>query len=363
MAPSVSLSSVTSVDLLILGLGWTGTFLAPHLKSSHPSLSYAATTRDGRDGTLAWTWDPEQEGAAQYETLPRAKTVVVVFPIKGEGGSRRLVEGYEEAVGGRVRWIQLGSTGIFDGGPTLAATRAAVAKASSSSEKPPAPAEPLEWTTRHSLYDRTNARAIAEDELLSMHEETFVLNLSGLWVRRSLLSRFFLYSASGKKEELTESPGEQGGTRDPANWIPRIATSKAALEAKGSLHLIHGLDVSRAIIAVHLSPPSPSFSSQQQQQDKKEQTQPLLGRRYILTDLRVLDWFDLVSRYAPGPPSSSSHEETPPAALWVQQLMDEHNIRSLPRTPQELGRALDSREFWREFGLMPVRGGYERGRL
>ncbi|GAA5921104.1 hypothetical protein JCM1841_002417 [Sporobolomyces salmonicolor] len=335
MAPSVSLSSVTSVDLLILGLGWTGTFLAPHLKSSHPSLSYAATTRDGRDGTLAWTWDPEQEGAAQYETLPRAKTVVVVFPIKGEGGSRRLVEGYEEAVGGRVRWIQLGSTGIFDGGPTLAATRAAVAKASSSSEKPPAPAEPLEWTTRHSLYDRTNARAIAEDELLSMHEETFVLNLSGLW----------------------------GGTRDPANWIPRIATSKAALEAKGSLHLIHGLDVSRAIIAVHLSPPSPSFSSQQQQQDKKEQTQPLLGRRYILTDLRVLDWFDLVSRYAPGPPSSSSHEETPPAALWVQQLMDEHNIRSLPRTPQELGRALDSREFWREFGLMPVRGGYERGRL
>ncbi|GAA5898542.1 hypothetical protein JCM5296_006490 [Sporobolomyces johnsonii] len=346
MSPSVSLSSSTSVDLLILGLGWTGTFLVPHLESSHPSLSYAATTRDGRNGTLAWTWDPEQHGPEQYASLPRAKTVVVVFPIKGQGGSRRLVEGYEEAVGGRVRWIQLGSTGIFDGGPTLVATRAAVAKAGSS-EKPPVPVKPFEWTTRHSPYDRTNARAIAEDELLSMHEETFVLALSGLW----------------------------GGTRDPANWIPRIATSKAALEAKGSLHLIHGLDVSRAIVAVHLSPPSPSFSHQRQQQqqqqppptDEKEQTKPLLGRRYILTDLRVIDWFDLVSRYAPAPSSSSSSssssEETPPAALWVQQLLDEHGIRSLPRTPQELGRAIDSREFWRDFGLMPVRGGYERGRL
>jgi hypothetical protein len=84
--------------------------------SSYPSqssLTFAATTRDGREGTIKWEWDSEREGKEQYEGLPRAETVLVVFPIKGEGGSRRLVEGYEEAVGGKVRWIQLGSTGIY----------------------------------------------------------------------------------------------------------------------------------------------------------------------------------------------------------------------------------------------------------
>jgi hypothetical protein len=108
------LDSSTSVSLLILGAGWTSTFLIPHLQSQHPSLTFAATTRDGRDGTIKWEWDSEREGKEQYEGLPRAETVLVVFPIKGKGGSRRLVEGYEEAVGGKVRWIQLGSTGIYN---------------------------------------------------------------------------------------------------------------------------------------------------------------------------------------------------------------------------------------------------------
>lgn len=52
----------------------------------------------------------------------------------------------------------------------------------SSGEPPSYSTTSFEWTDRHSPYDKTNARAIAEDELLSMHNETFVLNLSGLWV-------------------------------------------------------------------------------------------------------------------------------------------------------------------------------------
>lgn len=112
-APMVQLDGTASVDLLVLGAGWTASFLLPHLRAEHPHISFAATTRDGRDGTIRWAFDPERDGKEQFAALPRAKTVVVVFPIRGEGGSRRLVQGYEEAVGQRVRWVQLGSSGIY----------------------------------------------------------------------------------------------------------------------------------------------------------------------------------------------------------------------------------------------------------
>ncbi|GAA5899953.1 uncharacterized protein JCM6883_006046 [Sporobolomyces salmoneus] len=335
-------SSSSAVDLLLLGAGWTSTFLLPHLASSHPRLSVASTTRDGRNNSIRWTFDPSNaEDPEQYRGLPRAKTVVVTFPIKGEGGSQGLVRGYERAKGiengEEVRWIQLGSTGIWDGGPTLIGEKIENLKklkesssAQAQAQDPPSYASSFKWTGRHSPYDKTNARAIAEDELLSLHRNTFVLNLSGLW----------------------------GGERDPSNWIGRIASSKQALEIKGSLHLIHGLDVARAIVAVHLAP-----SIKAQESEKREDG--LKGQRYLLTDLRVIDWWDLASRYPHkvAPRISEGGEETPESFKWVQELMKEHDVRALPRTPQELGRALDSREFWKEFGLMPVKGCYEKGRL
>ena len=40
----------------------------------------------------------------------------------------------------------------------------------------------------------------------------------------------------------------------------------------------------------------------------------------------------------------------------------DHGVRALPRTPRELGRAIDAREFWEAFGLMPVRGRGEEAR-
>ncbi|GAA6030769.1 hypothetical protein JCM8097_008868 [Rhodosporidiobolus ruineniae] len=340
-APMSTLST-SSVELLILGAGWTSTFLLPHLATAHPSLSYAATTRDGRQGSIKWAFNPDLEGPEQFAALPRARTVLVTFPIRGEGGSRRLVEGYEEAVGGRVRWIQLGSTGIWDGRP--------------SSSLPPCP--PQRWTDRHSAYDTTNARAVAEDELLAMHEETFVLCLAGLW----------------------------GGTRDPANWISKVAPTFEALEAKGSVHLVHGEDVARAILAVHFSPARCTSAPPDEKEDggEGEKGRRRRGERYLVTDLRVYDWWDIVAAHPPSSPSSSTvssrppavpspspsssapetkAEHTPPHALWVSQLLEKHGVRALPRTPDELGRAMDSREFWRDFEVMPVRGRWERGRL
>ncbi|SGZ00262.1 BQ5605_C034g11335 [Microbotryum silenes-dioicae] len=322
-------SSSTSVDLLVLGGGWTYTFLKPLLEDS--SISHVATTRDGRDGTLKWVWDSESDDDTQYDALPRAKTVLIVFPLKGQGMSKRLVEGYEQEHGS-VKWIQLGSTGIYDGGPTLAAasqTSGSLNEKSAVDSK----GQKFEWTTRHSEYATDNPRAIAEDELLSLRADAFVLNLCGLW----------------------------GGTRDPANWFQRIAPSKAALRAKGSVHFIHGLDVARAVIAVHLSPSMSSSSVPAAEPAKgPESSKGFLGRRYLLTDLRVYDWWDLASAWAAEP---SAEKAVKDAGNWVRELLREHNVRALPRTPEVIGRALDSREFWEEFGLNPVKGRWERARL
>ncbi|KAM0748691.1 hypothetical protein T439DRAFT_327962 [Meredithblackwellia eburnea MCA 4105] len=311
-------SSDESVDLLILGAGWTSTFLIPTLKSHHPQIAFAATTRDGRDETIKWAWDQDDQSEEQYLVLPRAKTVLITFPIKGKGGSKTLVEGYHTAKQTNdVRWIQLGSSGIWDGGPTL-------------KSKPPEEKSSFKWTDRHSPFDETNLRAIAEEELLSLCPNTFVLNLSGLW----------------------------GGTRDPRNWIPRVAPTKEALAGKASIHLIHGLDVARAIIAVHLSPPV--YAGEGEKSKSK-------GERYLLTDLRVYDWWDLILSWGlpPTPSSPLTSDETPlgPHPQWVLQLLQENDVRALPRSPEQLGRALDSRDFWTEFGLSPVRGRVERGRL
>lgn len=81
------------------------------------------------------------------------------------------------------------------------------------------PDQPL-WVTRHSDYDKNNKRAIAEDELLNLGGS--VLNLSGLW----------------------------GGKRQVFDWIERVAPTKDALKDKKSLHLVHGEDVARAILAL-----------------------------------------------------------------------------------------------------------------
>ncbi|GAA5995331.1 uncharacterized protein JCM10292_005107 [Rhodotorula paludigena] len=318
----VQLDGTASVDLLVLGAGWTASFLLPHLRSEHPHISFAATTRDGRDGTIRWAFDPERDGKEQFAALPRAQTVVVVFPIRGEGGSRRLVQGYEEAVGQRVRWIQLGSSGIYDVGPSLRPPAGAALTMSS----------PLKWTTRHSPYDRANARAIAEDELLGQHKDTVVLNLVGLW----------------------------GGARNPSNWIARIAPTFEALEAKGSVHLVHGLDVARAIVAVHLAPSLPTGSGESAATSGR-------GQRWIVSDLRVYDWWDLVAAH-PGsstsaaPAAAADSEPSPRRAKWVQQLLKKHDVRGLPRSAVELGRAIDAREFWEAFELAPVKGRWEESR-
>jgi len=104
-----------AVELLILGAGWTSTFLIPLLKSSN--VSFAATSRDGRVGTIPFDFDPSSGNVEQYKSLPDAMTVLITFPVTEN--VKALVDGYHGTRSGTIEryfsanWIQLGSTGSF----------------------------------------------------------------------------------------------------------------------------------------------------------------------------------------------------------------------------------------------------------
>ncbi|KAL9620114.1 MAG: hypothetical protein Q9160_005320 [Pyrenula sp. 1 TL-2023] len=288
--------SPSAVEFLILGAGWTSQFLIPLLESSH--VTYAATTTTGRDGTMPFKFDPDSDSTAPYETLPSAKTILITFPLKGRGQSKLLTSLYSQthehprddsSSTAHFQWIQLGSTGIF--------------------------ASP-HWNTHTSPHDLTDARAIAEDELLSLGNGC-VLNLAGLY----------------------------GGPRDPRTWVTRVATTKEAVKAKNALHLIHGEDVARGILGVH-----------------SKFAEVGSGKRWLLTDLRVYDWWDLMSSWAKEVEKMVEEKDGPEAARkldyarWVGELMRENGVEALPRGAEQLGRVLDSSAFWEAVGVWPEMG-------
>lgn len=271
------------VNILILGAGWTSQFLIPQLKASN--LKFAATTRNGRESTIPFTFDPSSSDTTPFTTLPSAETILVTFPLTGEGQSNKITSLYRQVHGKANSWIQLGSTGIFT-----------------------AP----HWNDATSTYNENNPRAIAEDELLSLGG--CVLNLSGLY----------------------------GGERHPRNWVIRVASTKEQVKGKKALHLIHGDDVARGIIAVH-----------------KDFTP---GKRWLLTDLRVYDWWDLIQSWGNDvvKGKDESGEEQLNYVAWVGELMIEEDVRALPRSAETLGRVLDSRAFWKEMGVWPSVGSVVR---
>jgi hypothetical protein len=269
------------VDLLILGAGWTSTFLIPQLEDA--KISHAATTTTGNNGTIPFKFDPDSGDAEPYKRLPAAHTILVTFPLVGHSQSKAIVGLYRSVHGAENNWVQLGSTGIFNQLPN-------------------------DWSTDDSPYDKEDKRAIAEDELLGLGG--CVLNLSGLY----------------------------GGSRVPAKWLPRLGQSKADVRKRGAVHFVHGEDVARAIIATHRS-----FTP---------------SKRWIIADLRVYDWYDLILSFSAVTDSASKQElETRlQFAKWVGELMEEEGIRALPRDMGNLGRKLDSRGFWQYHGTWPHHG-------
>jgi len=105
--------------------------------------------------------------------------------------------------------------------------------------------------------------------------------------------------------------------------------------------MIHGSDVANAILAVHRD-----FNLAS-------------GQRWLLTDTRVYDWWDLLSAW--GTNGEDRRDEVPegPQPEWVMELMNEEGVRALPREMTKLGRLLDSRDFWTTFKLIPTRARLE----
>lgn len=295
-------------DILILGAGWTATFLIPLLRRH--KIPFSATTSDGREvagsPTARFRFDPSEknlaEQAQRLSVLPPARHILVTFPLKGEGQSKLLVQAYRMTHGHDNRFIQLGSTGFWKDDPA---------------QKP--------WLDRTSPYDTTDARAVAEDELRELGG--CVLNLSGLW----------------------------GGERDPKHWVDRVATSKTAVRDKTSLHMIHGEDVARVLVR---------FMHRFDEEGGWEKLGR--GQRWMVTDGFVYDWWSLFAGWADSAAQKDGSVEDgvvedrygpSKQAKWVYELMAEEGVRALPRGEERLGRCYDSRELWAMLGIAPLKGG------
>ncbi|KAE8228758.1 hypothetical protein CF326_g6299 [Tilletia indica] len=287
--------SDTVVDVLLLGAtGWSATWIIPAFREH--KLTYALTSRSGSPSkateeptipfALADDWTQEKVVEAT-QVLPPAKAIVIVFPIKSNSVMQDFVNAYHDRFQHHTRWIQLGSSGIWLSGQN-------------DSESP---------------VDPTNARGQAEQVLLTLNDSaqkrlTTVLNLAGLY----------------------------GGSRHPINFARKVAPSKEALARKGSLHLIHGIDVAYSIVLAITS----------------ESSSPVWSKRWILTDTNMYDWWQLVISF-----------DLPDAKVWAKELMAEYGIRSLPRPiasspdqgpPQYIDRALDGSAFWKHFNTHPKVG-------
>jgi len=105
------------VDILILGAGWTSTFLIKLCDDR--GISHSATSRSGRESTIKFEFDPDSDDLEPYGVLPTASTVLITFPIDKSGASERLVRLYinsrREGDGAlEPRFIQLGTTNMWD---------------------------------------------------------------------------------------------------------------------------------------------------------------------------------------------------------------------------------------------------------
>jgi hypothetical protein len=179
-----------ATEILIIGLGFVGTYVRNLCISEQ--IKSEATTTTGRDKSIKFLFSQDLDKAA-YKYLPEAKYILITFPLKS-GSPKIFIDCYRATHSTVPNIILLGSTGSFKSN--------------------------ILWHDRNGPLDSSDERIKTENELLALGG--CALNLVGLW----------------------------GGSRHPRNWISRVAPSKSSLELKGSLHLIHGHDAARLVVAV-----------------------------------------------------------------------------------------------------------------
>ncbi|CEP16487.1 hypothetical protein [Parasitella parasitica] len=263
-----------ALPILIIGLGWTGQFLAELLVSMQ--INFAATTRDGRNNTIQWSL-PDACQNIDVSALPPASTVLITFPVMQPECMTLLIDAYEKKHNTHPQWILLSSTRPFDGSPA----------------------------NRHTPMDRSKDTGRIPAEDIVVKRGGSVLHLSGLW----------------------------GNQRQPKGWVPRFP-SKEAIRNKllaRQLHLIHGKDVARSILAVH------------------KQFKP--GQRWIITDNGCYDWIKMFLAWGSKDQIASARDLAANDATCRKALGDGSLEDIVERGGVE--PRLDSTEFWETFGLKP----------
>jgi nucleoside-diphosphate-sugar epimerase len=325
------------LDFLVLGAGWLWQFLLPEL--SKRCMTVAATTTSGRESTLKFVYDgvpPSRTSPSSsllssstdersvdtskststettLQNLPSADVVLITFPVKSAASLHHLVNSYEALHPGlKPKWILLGSTGIYP--------------ASVKGEKFTWFDENTDVPSLLATSGTVNERFEAEQALITNFNGC-VLNLSGLY---------------GERE------------RDTKIWERAVPNEEELLGGKKSVHFVDGRDVARVILAV------------------ATKFERVSNKRWIVTDGRVYDWWELVwdashgldkraeRGLLKGPNKIQDDLTISPAAetsiyrIWVQSLMRKQQVKALPRPAEMLGRALDGRAIWAALGITPL---------
>ncbi|KAI8837086.1 hypothetical protein BC829DRAFT_405266 [Chytridium lagenaria] len=182
---------MTTIDLLIAGLGWTGEYVLRECESQ--SIKVAYTTTSGRDNSIAFRFDPESDDPEPFRTLPSTSTLLITFPLLGALAAKRFITLYKETHPDTAQpnYIILGTTSYVQ----------------------PVPGSGSPWCDENVAIDPKEPRVAAE--IVVMEAGGCALSLSGL----------FDYKR-----------------RYPGNFF---------CQQRPPVHFIHGEDVARAIIALH----------------------------------------------------------------------------------------------------------------
>ena len=103
------------VEILILGLGWTGVYVKNLCMERN--ILFESTSTTGRENTIKFIFDSETSTPLEFERLPAAKYVLITFPFKTLDDAQVFLKLYEKAHKLLPHFILIGSTGPFKGTP------------------------------------------------------------------------------------------------------------------------------------------------------------------------------------------------------------------------------------------------------
>lgn len=174
MLPQIPLAS-SSVDILVLGLGFIGQYL--HSYAALEGISTMASTTTGRNNTISFKFDPESSDG--YSVLPEARIIVITFPLPTLQSPKFFMENYRETHATVPKIVLLGSTGAFK---RLESSKSDDVLNRNLKNEGSVTIDGLDtdnvWHDRNGPIQE-DARILIENELLALGG--CVLNLSGLW--------------------------------------------------------------------------------------------------------------------------------------------------------------------------------------